>query len=114
MCLSLNSGSIHLSFSDFPLIQPFVAKRAGARVDPNVAMGLFAQASTEFLADSSNPNNAGTLLGRDVVPGDENGTRPGEGDKVSDTDKGRRRPMEPTGEMRLHYRPPRRQDLAKL
>ncbi|KAM0793221.1 hypothetical protein ACM66B_000688 [Microbotryomycetes sp. NB124-2] len=86
-------GSVHMSFSDFPLLSPFIARKSGSRVDPQLGMTLFVEASREFLGR----DDKGTILGRQVQPGDENGTRPNEG-------KGGE-PMSPVGDMRMHFRP---------
>lgn len=90
-------GSIHLSFSDFPLIQPFIASRSGARIDSKLAISTIVEASVEFLKDEG---THGKILGQKVVPGDEEGTRPDEG-----YEKDGKKPMEPVGAMRMHLRP---------
>lgn len=89
-------GSIHLSFSDFPLIQPFIAKKAGARIDSKEAMKAFVEASEEFLKH----DYEGKILGSKVIPGDEEGTRKGEGYKQRGG-----HPMEKVGEIRMHVTP---------
>ncbi|KAM0755747.1 hypothetical protein T439DRAFT_11609 [Meredithblackwellia eburnea MCA 4105] len=87
-------GSIHISFSDFPLIQPYLmSKLAGARINPKQGLKDFVDASVEFLTGGGID---GKILGRKVIEGDENGTRPGEGEG---------KPMEPVGELRLHHSP---------
>lgn len=90
-------GSIHLSFSDFPLIQPYIARKSGARIDPKVALSSFVEASKEFLLGEG---TEGELLGQQIVPGDEEGLRPGEG-----YEKAGKHPMETVGDMRIHVRP---------
>lgn len=95
--VSYTVGSIHLSFSDFPLIQPYLARKSGARIDPNLALSSFFEASKEFL---SGQGTDGALLGQEVIPGDEKGTRPGEGYA-----KEGKQPMEVVGDMRMHARP---------
>lgn len=90
-------GSIHLSFSDFPLIQPYIAKKAGARVDAQLAMSKFVEASVEFLGGHA---RNGEILSGLVIPGDENGTREGEGYKSRGG-----LPMEVVDQMRMHVRP---------
>ncbi|KAK4054882.1 hypothetical protein OIV83_000806 [Microbotryomycetes sp. JL201] len=87
-------GSVHMSFSDFPLLSPLVARKSGSRVDPRLGMTLFVEATREFLTG----DDMGAVLGKQVVPGDENGTRPNEGGKGGE-------PMSPVGDMRMHYRP---------
>lgn len=90
-------GSIHLSFSDFPLIQSYIARKSGARIDPKVALASFVEASKEFLLGEG---TEGELLGQEVVPGDEEGLRPGEG-----YERDGKHPMETVGDMRIHLRP---------
>ena len=60
-------------------------------------MSSFVEASREFLAGEG---TKGRILGQELIPGDENGTRPGEGYPQ----KGGK-PMEPLGAMRMHVRP---------
>lgn len=86
-------GTVHLSFSDLPLIQKFVGRRAGARIEATEAMSSFVATTLEFI---SGRGQEGKILGRDVLAGDENGTRPGEGAG---------QPMQPDGELRLHFKP---------
>lgn len=69
-------------------------------------MASYGEVSREFL--SSHPTD-GQILGGQVKPGDERGTRPGEGYPG----KGKK-PMKPVGEMRLHYKPPTSKAGAKL
>ena len=84
-----------MSFSDFPLLSPFVSRKAGSRVDPKLAMQKFAEATREFLLDEDD----GPILGQKVQSGDERGARPGEG-------KGEgKHPMQQVGDMRMHIRP---------
>lgn len=59
-------------------------------------MSLFVEASHEFLTGDNN----GTILGERVIPGDEKGTRDGEGYKQRGG-----KPMEKVGEVRMHVRP---------
>ncbi|GAA5968682.1 hypothetical protein JCM8115_003679 [Rhodotorula mucilaginosa] len=93
-------GSIHTSFSDMPLLAPFIARRTGARVESKLAMDQFVEACHEFLRGDSK----GQILGEEVRDGDEAGARPGEGEREADRKK--RRPMEGTpGSMRMHVRP---------
>lgn len=93
-------GSIHTSFSDLPLLAPFIAPRTGARVESKLAMDQFVEACHEFLRGDS----TGPILGEAVQDGDEAGARPGEGDKEANGKK--KRPMEGTpGSTRVHVRP---------
>ncbi|GAA5992039.1 hypothetical protein JCM10908_000709 [Rhodotorula pacifica] len=93
-------GSIHTSFSDLPLLAPFIARRTGSRVNPQLAISQFVEASHEFLRGEAD----GPILGAEVKEGDENGTRPGEGEKEAGGKK--RTPMEgEVGSMRMHVRP---------
>lgn len=83
-----------------PLLAPFIARRAGACVEPKLAMDQFVEACHEFLRGDSE----GQILGEEVRDGDEAGARPGEGDREAGGKK--RRPMEGTpGSMRTHVRP---------
>ncbi|KAK4058056.1 hypothetical protein OIO90_000795 [Microbotryomycetes sp. JL221] len=86
-------GSVHMSFSDFPLLSPFITRKTGSRVEPKLALNLFIQASKEFLQDQDD----GDILSKPVIKGDERGTRPGEGGRDN-------KPMEPVGDMRMHYK----------
>ncbi|GAA5859562.1 hypothetical protein JCM8547_006142 [Rhodosporidiobolus lusitaniae] len=94
-------GSIHTSFSDLPVLVPFIARRAGARVEAKLAVCRIVEACAEFLAGEG---QAKEVLGQKVEPGDENGTRPGEGEPVGKDGK-KKTPMagEP-GVMRTHVR----------
>lgn len=89
-----------MSFSDLPLLAPLITRRTGARVDSRLAMDRFVEACDEFLRGEAN----GLLLGEKVCEGDEEGARPGEGDKEAGGKK--RRPMAgDPGSMRMHVRP---------
>ena len=91
-------GSVHLSFSDFPIIQPFIARKTGARVDPNLALKEYVEASIEFLSDLG---TEGKILGKKVGDKDANGGREGEVGWGKD-----RNPMEGTpGQIRVHVSP---------
>ncbi|GAA5872305.1 hypothetical protein JCM3774_003339 [Rhodotorula dairenensis] len=93
-------GSVHMSFSDLPLLAPLITRRTGARVDSQLATDRFVEACDEFLRGEAN----GPILGEVVRDGDEAGARPGEGDKEADGK--RRRPMAgDPGSMRMHVRP---------
>ncbi|BGP12604.1 hypothetical protein JCM10213_008741 [Rhodosporidiobolus nylandii] len=92
-------GSIHTTFSDLPLLSPYLARRSGARVEPKVGTARIVEACREFLAGEG---AQGVLLGQPVQEGDEEGARPGEGEK---DEKGVKRPMEgEVGGMRAHVR----------
>ncbi|SCZ90998.1 BZ3500_MvSof-1268-A1-R1_Chr1-3g02461 [Microbotryum saponariae] len=90
-------GTVHLSFSDFPLLFPLFAKKSGARLDAKEGMTKFVEVSEEFLGGSG---KSGKWLGREIVPGDEAGLREGEGYKQSGG-----KPMEPVGDLRMHVVP---------
>ncbi|GAA5898664.1 hypothetical protein JCM6882_000890 [Rhodosporidiobolus microsporus] len=92
-------GSIHTSFSDLPLLSPYLARRSGARVNPASGLTTIVEACREFLAREGAD---GEILGREVVPGDEEGGRPGEG---KDEQTGEKRVMEgEVGGVRMHVR----------
>lgn len=81
-----------------PLLAPFIAKRTGARVDPQLATAEIVEACDEFLRSTYD----GRILGQRVKEGDEVGARPGEGEK---DETGRKRVMGGVpGEMRMHVR----------
>ncbi|SGY29662.1 BQ5605_C002g01074 [Microbotryum silenes-dioicae] len=90
-------GTVHLSFSDFPLLFPLFAKRSGARINAKEGMTKFVEVSEEFLGGSG---KSGKWLGREIVPGDEAGLREGEGYKQRGG-----KPMEPVGDLRMHVVP---------
>ncbi|GAA5827060.1 hypothetical protein JCM11251_002227 [Rhodosporidiobolus azoricus] len=92
-------GSVHTSFSDLPILSPYLARRSGARVSPTGGMETIVETCREFLAGEG---REGKVLGQEVVPGDEDGARPGEGEKG---EGGKKRVMEGVvGEMRMHVR----------
>ncbi|GAA5827062.1 hypothetical protein JCM11251_002228 [Rhodosporidiobolus azoricus] len=93
-------GSVHTSFTDLPILFPFMSRFEGARVSPTAGMGAITQACQEFLAGEG---SKGKLLGREVVPGDEEGGRPGEGEKG---EKGKKKKVMEgvVGEVRMHVR----------
>lgn len=87
-------GSIHLSFSDLPLIQPFIARRAGARVNSKEATAIFVEASMEFFSGDGKTSG---ILGRKVEREEDlNGAR---------SHEQRENKMEPVGEIRVHVSP---------
>ncbi|GAA5918836.1 hypothetical protein JCM1841_002763 [Sporobolomyces salmonicolor] len=87
-------GSIHTSFSDLPSILPLSASRAGARVEPAIAIERIVEACAEFLAGEG---TAGEVLGREVREGDEEPTNESRGE-------GAKGPLEGVGEMRMQVR----------
>ena len=88
-------GSVHISFSDIPVVSSLIGKQAGARVVATEAIDVYVQATIEFL---SGRGKQGKILGREVLEGDEEPTRPGEGEGEH---------MEPVGEIRMHFTPSR-------
>ncbi|GAA5969320.1 hypothetical protein JCM11641_007550 [Rhodosporidiobolus odoratus] len=92
-------GSIHTSFSDFPTLSPYLSRRSGSRVQPNLATHQIVEICFEFL---SGQGTAGAVLGKEVEEGDDRGARPGEGEKE---EGGKRRVMEgEVGGIRMHVR----------
>lgn len=91
-------GTVHLSFSDFPIIQPFIASKTGARVDPKLALKEFVEASVEFL---SGEGMSGEILGQPVGEKDKNGGRPGE----SGWGKNKQDMAGTPGDVRMHVSP---------
>lgn len=93
-------GSIHTTFSDLPILVPIIARRSGARVDPLKGTAEIVKACTEFLAEKE-----GEVLSLEVVPGDENGARPGEGGPKEGGKKDEKVPMEgEVGSWRMHVK----------
>lgn len=94
-------GSVHLSFSDFPLALPgrvvqFFVK--ANRIIPQEAMNLSVKMTLEFLGQVAETDRA--VLKGEVIPGDEEGRRAGEGYKREGLNV-----METVGDVRLHLRP---------
>lgn len=91
-------GSIHISFSDLPLLLPsYLNPRAGSRVPARLATSRVVEACGEFL---SGQGTSGEILGQRVKEGDEDGARDGEGGKDAE---GNKRVMEgEVGSMRMH------------
>lgn len=87
-------GSVHLSFSDFPIIQPYLSRKSGSRIDPVEAMNMFVDTSLEFLAPQV---GTGPILGVKVKAEDRDGRRVGEGYKREGL-----APMETVGDIRVH------------
>ncbi|BGP21513.1 1-alkyl-2-acetylglycerophosphocholine esterase [Rhodotorula toruloides] len=91
-------GSIHISFSDLPLLLPsYLNPRAGSRIPARLATSRVVEACGEFLSGQA---TSGEILGQRVKDGDENGARDGEGGKDAE---GNKRVMKgEVGSMRMH------------